>query len=804
VNKKNITPYNIDKQILNQKSILKFSSVKSSHSGLIATEHGPLFVVIQPILHNDFTGPQNGSLIMGRFLQDSVLKELKIKSGFGNICFIPINSKFPMTSINCQGENKNRNNNIKDEINLERSDDKITGQTLLYDVNARKSYVISAYVDRKFYKQGKQNVVFINAIIIFVTSVIALLVIYILDLLVINRLSGVGKSLREIAESGNLSDRLPLSENKRQDELDVLTHDINQMLASFETSKNELYKNIAVRNSEKHYQQLIESLPTAVFIIQNNMFVFANCAGRQLIEIDDSVEISNLKIETVISTENIEYIDENKISESRNFESIVLLHGKTKYFDEYIIPFSFRNNPAVQVLVNDVTDRRNIERESETVREQLRALTFELMLTEDRERGRIAIDLHDEIGQSMIAARLMLGAVKDAPHMPDNQSKTIEEVRDILQESINWVRTLSIDLSPPVLRELGLEAGLQWLSNIFKDRHQLNVEVNMLERKIEFPESIRTIAFVTTRELLYNIVKHAKANNALIKLRLNNALLQITVSDDGIGMTDEQYDSIGQNGFGLFGIRERLKYIGGSMVIDKLASPGTTVILNIPFNIEQGEKMVKIIIVDDHKIVRQGLKSLIKNNSDYELVGEAGNGKDAVELVREYEPNIVIMDISLPEMTGIDATRLILDISPNTKVIALSMHDDRQIIQDMLLAGAVGYLLKESAYEELIDAINMVLSGQVYLSKTISDLLVRDYVYRLRNSDSGVSTLTPREREIWGLLADGMSSVEIAEKLYLSPRTVDTHRKNLMDKLKADNIAGLVKIAIREGIIKLD
>jgi DNA-binding CsgD family transcriptional regulator len=98
----------------------------------------------------------------------------------------------------------------------------------------------------------------------------------------------------------------------------------------------------------------------------------------------------------------------------------------------------------------------------------------------------------------------------------------------------------------------------------------------------------------------------------------------------------------------------------------------------------------------------------------------------------------------------------------------------------------------------------MVLSGQVYLSKTISDLLVRDYVYRLRNSDSGVSTLTPREREIWGLLADGMSSVEIAEKLYLSPRTVDTHRKNLMDKLKADNIAGLVKIAIREGIIKLD
>ncbi|MEI6520814.1 MAG: response regulator transcription factor [bacterium] len=214
--------------------------------------------------------------------------------------------------------------------------------------------------------------------------------------------------------------------------------------------------------------------------------------------------------------------------------------------------------------------------------------------------------------------------------------------------------------------------------------------------------------------------------------------------------------------------------------------------------------MVKIIIVDDHKIVRQGLKSLIENNPEYKIVGETGNGKDAVELIIEFEPDVVIMDISLPEMTGIDATRRIMDVSPSTKVIALSMHDDRQIIQDMLLAGAVGYLLKESAYEELMKAVTVVLNGQVYLSQTISDLLVRDYVYRLRNNDNGISTLTPREREIWVLLAEGMSSVEIAEKLYLSPRTVDTHRKNLMDKLDADNIAGLVKIAIREGVIKLD
>lgn len=218
----------------------------------------------------------------------------------------------------------------------------------------------------------------------------------------------------------------------------------------------------------------------------------------------------------------------------------------------------------------------------------------------------------------------------------------------------------------------------------------------------------------------------------------------------------------------------------------------------------KGKEMVKILIVDDHKIVRQGLKSLIENNPDYTVVGEAGNGKEAIDMTSEYKPDIVIMDVSLPEITGIDATRRILEMLPETKVIALSMHNDRQIIQDMLLAGAVGYLLKESAYEELMKAVTVVSAGQIYLSQTISDLLVRDYVYRLRNSDGGLLSLTSREKEIWTMLAEGMSSVEVAEKLFLSPRTIDTHRKNLMDKLGTDNIAGLVKIAIREGIIKLD
>ncbi len=215
--------------------------------------------------------------------------------------------------------------------------------------------------------------------------------------------------------------------------------------------------------------------------------------------------------------------------------------------------------------------------------------------------------------------------------------------------------------------------------------------------------------------------------------------------------------------------------------------------------------MVKILIVEDHRIVRQGLKSLLSDNPDYQIIGETGDGIEAVELAENLRPDIIIMDVSLSdEMSGIIATRNIMKILPGVKIIALSMHNEKQIIQDMLLAGAVGYLLKESAYEELMKALSIVLSGQMYLSQTISDVLVRDYVSRLKRADFGVMTLSAREREIWIMLAEGMSSIEVAEKLFLSPRTIDTHRKNIMDKLGADNVAGLVKIAIREGVINLD
>jgi DNA-binding NarL/FixJ family response regulator len=215
---------------------------------------------------------------------------------------------------------------------------------------------------------------------------------------------------------------------------------------------------------------------------------------------------------------------------------------------------------------------------------------------------------------------------------------------------------------------------------------------------------------------------------------------------------------------------------------------------------------ITILVVDDHKILRQGLRTLLAREPDMEVLAEAEDGRDAVRLVRELSPQVVIMDVGMPDLNGIEATRQILQESPETKVVALSMHSDRRFVTNMIKAGASGYLLKDSAFEELATAIRVVMARKTYLSHEIAHVVVKDYVQGggTKDDPSVFSVLSPREREVLQLMAEGKTNRQIAETLNVSLKTVETHRQQIMNKLEIHNIVELTKYAIREGLASLD
>jgi two-component system response regulator NreC len=214
---------------------------------------------------------------------------------------------------------------------------------------------------------------------------------------------------------------------------------------------------------------------------------------------------------------------------------------------------------------------------------------------------------------------------------------------------------------------------------------------------------------------------------------------------------------------------------------------------------------MKILLADDHKLIREGLRLLLEKLGRITIVGEADNGISAVRLARDLKPDLVLMDIAMPDLNGIEATRRIRAEAPGVKVIALSMHTDKRFVRHMFAAGAAGYVLKGSAFEEVSLAIKAVAMGRLYISPKITDQVVAEYVKQLAKPLAGEeSPLSGREREVLQMLAEGKSSRKIAERLHVSVTTVDTHRKHIMDKLGFRSIAELTKYAVREGLTPLD
>ncbi|MFV0269923.1 MAG: response regulator [Draconibacterium sp.] len=213
---------------------------------------------------------------------------------------------------------------------------------------------------------------------------------------------------------------------------------------------------------------------------------------------------------------------------------------------------------------------------------------------------------------------------------------------------------------------------------------------------------------------------------------------------------------------------------------------------------------IKVIVADDHQLFREGLKNLLETDETIEVVAQSENGNAAIEMAQRLNPDVLLTDIAMPDMNGIEATRLLKEKLPEIKVIAVSMHSDKQYVKGMLEAGADASLLKNSTHRQLIDAVHSVFNGKKFLSEDITELVINGYLDAANTKDDSYNQLSDREKEIFMLLAEGVSTREIGEKLFISVKTVGTHKQNILDKLNLKNNSDVVKYALKKGLIHLE
>jgi PAS domain S-box-containing protein len=357
---------------------------------------------------------------------------------------------------------------------------------------------------------------------------------------------------------------------------------------------------------------------------------------------------------------------------------------------------------------------------------RLRALASDLSATEQQERRRLATELHDYLAQLLVVGRMKLSQAR--PQVRNTKTEQLlSEADDMLTQSLNYTRSLVAELSPQILYQFGLPAALKWLAGQMKT-HGLSVAIRCEMDQLPLAEESAVIVYQSVRELLFNVAKHAGTGEATIVLDQGPGEVRVTVSDQGCGFNPAilaDSDRLHPGRFGLFNVQERLEAIGGSLRLTSAEGIGTTITLSAPLNPEPAtsadsspahpasphansltpSSRLRILLVDDHAMVRQGLRSVLDSYQDLEVVGEAGDGAAAISIAAALKPDVVVMDINMPMIDGIEATRHILSERPDVVVIGLSVQNERHIEEAMLEAGAAIFVTKERAAGQLYEAI---------------------------------------------------------------------------------------------------
>ncbi len=489
-----------------------------------------------------------------------------------------------------------------------------------------------------------------------------------------------------------------------------------------------------VRAERKRFLDVLETLPVVICLIRPDYRLeFVNRAYRDALGHNQGLLCHKSQFDRDTPCAECQAFMPLETGQPHKWEW-ALPNGRI--FEIHNFPFAdIDGAPMILEMDVDITERRTAEKkllhaheELEARAAQLRQLAAELTLAEQRERKRLALVLHDGLQQMLVAAKIqvaLIGRSKDIP-------RTAADITNLIDDCIQTSRSLTAELSPPILHQGGLVPGLEWLVQWMFDKHGLSVELTTQGQTRTLPEEITILLFQSVRELLFNIVKHAGIRTARVGVAYHQGRIQVEVADEGSGFDSMRLGnrtSHEGSGMGLFSIRERLGYLGGTMEIDAAPGKGTRLQLVIPAigtagaipepgtgprtsvattwaEVDKGDSTkIRVVLVDDHLVMRQGLASLLSIESDILVVGEASDGKSAIDLVLNTRPAVVLMDISMSGIDGVEATKRIREKMPEVKIIGLSMFQEGEQASAILEAGAIAYLAKSGPSTAVIEAI---------------------------------------------------------------------------------------------------
>lgn len=455
-------------------------------------------------------------------------------------------------------------------------------------------------------------------------------------------------------------------------------------------------------------------------------------------------------------------------------------------------------SPEEDYLLGEIAHRTGSAAHVVRITRDLQHARERLVLAREEERRKLRRNLHDAVGPTLTAIMLKMGALRDRVRQDATSEAMVTELREQIRGVVTQIRHVIYDLRPPALEELGLLTTIREQAQQFSVG-DLEVKVYAPDFLPLLPAAVEVATYRIVLEALNNVAKHSHATQCDIRLRIAD-YLYIDVIDNGLGLPERL-----QPGVGMSSIRERVAELGGNCTFKKLPSGGTHVLVKLPMfqstepavarqtlaaapsasSHDESHEPIKVMIVDDHRFFREGVMNVLKAAEDIEIVAEAATGAEAVELAANKQPNVVLMDLQMPGLSGIEAAQRILRVNPFAGIVILTMLEDTDALLATLRVGARGYILKDADEKELLRSIRAVANGEALFGPEVARRLLQ-YVASIEpaSARSAFPELTEREREILALMAQGHSNDGVASSLGTSLKTVRNQVSSILSKLQ--------------------